>query len=60
MTVTRLDLSGNEIGSSGLKHLASLFEENSTISELVSTLIAVKPPLPKITLLFRNFVFCLR
>jgi len=30
-----LDLSGNEIGALGLKHLSSLFEENNTINELV-------------------------
>lgn len=35
VTVTKLDLSGNEIGYYGVKHLVSLFEENSTITELV-------------------------
>ena len=35
VTVSKLDLSGNEIGSHGVKHLVSLFEENSTITELV-------------------------
>ncbi len=30
-----MDLSGNEIGDLGLKHLSSLFEENNTITELV-------------------------
>lgn len=35
VTVAKLDLSGNEIGFYGVKHLVSLFEENSTISELV-------------------------
>lgn len=34
-SVTKLDLSGNEIGAYGVKHLAALFEENSNITELV-------------------------
>lgn len=35
-TVTKLDLSGNEIGVSGVKHLATLFDDNTTITDLVN------------------------
>ena len=33
-TVNHLDLSGNEIGAQGLKHISTLFGENNTISSL--------------------------
>jgi hypothetical protein len=36
MTVTKLDLSGNEIGVIGVKHLSNLLSDNTTITELVS------------------------
>jgi Ran GTPase-activating protein (RanGAP) involved in mRNA processing and transport len=35
MTITNLDLSGNEIGASGVKHLSNLFDDNTTITDLV-------------------------
>lgn len=35
ITVTKLDLSGNEIGVHGVKHLANLFSENQSIVDLV-------------------------
>ena len=37
--VVSLDLSGNEIGPQGVKHLANLFSENTSILELVSELL---------------------
>ena len=39
LTVVKLDLSGNEIGSQGAKHLARMFEENSTITDLVNIIL---------------------
>jgi hypothetical protein len=35
LTVVKLDLSGNAIGHQGVKHLSRMFEENSTITDLV-------------------------
>lgn len=35
LSIVKLDLSGNSIGASGMKHLARMFEENSTINDLV-------------------------
>ena len=50
VTVTKLDLSGNEIGYYGVKHLVSLFEDNSTIVDLVNLFekfICFKKPLER-------------
>ena len=35
LTVVKLDLSGNKIGSIGVKYLLRMLEENSTITDLV-------------------------
>ena len=36
LTITKLDLNGSEIGVSGVRHLSNLFEDNTTITDLVS------------------------
>lgn len=35
MVVNKLDLSGNEIGVTGVKHLSNLLQDNTVITDLV-------------------------
>lgn len=48
-------MSGNDIGAYGLKHLAGLFEENTTIIDLVSNLFFIQL-ITNIKIQIQNFV----